>query len=286
VPGATVLFDGKELGLIKTDGTFAHEASPGIHAIDFEKAGYLPQHREVTLSLGNSTLVRVTMEPDPETVEYAAIANSTGTLALKQYLQKYPKSRNTIQIQNRIEEIEWRNVNRADLQSLDAFLQANPRGQHANEARELVAELQSDQGDFIAAEKAGSSEALQAYLKRHPDSPYAEQFRQKLSQQQDKEAVLSVLHRYEESYNRQDLDGIVNLWPSCPDRTRKILRESFHSADKQKLQLEVQGDPDIKGNFASVRGQETRSGSLTSTAPVTITLDRQSGGWVIQSGIF
>jgi AAA-like domain/PEGA domain len=286
VPGATVLFDGKELGLIRTDGTFAHEASPGIHAIDFEKAGYLPQHREVTLSLGNSTLVRVTMEPDPETVEYAAIANSTGTLALKQYLQKYPKSRNAIQIQNRIEEIDWQNANRADLQSLDAFLQAHPQGQHANEARGLVAELQSDQGDFIAAEKAGSGEALQAYLKRHPNSPYAEQVRQKLSQQQDKEAVLGVLHRYEESYNRQDLDGIVNLWPSCPERTKKVLEASFHSTEKQKLQLTVEGDPDIKGNFASVRGQETRTGSLTSTAPVTITLVRQSGGWFIQSGNF
>jgi hypothetical protein len=150
----------------------------------------------------------------------------------------------------------------------------------------LVEELQSEQGDFIVAEKVGSSEALQAYLNRHPNSPYAEQVRQKLSLQLDKEAVLSVLHRYQESYNRQDLDGIVNVWPSCPDRIKKTLQASFHSAEKQKLQLEVQGDPDIKGNFASVRGQEIRSGSLTSTSPVTITLVRQSGSWFIQSGNF
>jgi hypothetical protein len=132
--------------------------------------------------------------------------------------------------------------------------------------------LQGGQADLIAAEKSGSHDALQAYLVRHPNSPYAEQVRQKLSQQLDKEAILSVLHRYEESYN--------------PDRIRKTLRESFHSAEKQKLQLVVEGDPDIKGDFASVRGQETRSGSLTSTAPVTITLVRQSGGSFIQSGKF
>ena len=107
-----------------------------------------------------------------------------------------------------------------------------------------------------------------------------------LTQQLDKEAVLDVLHRYEESYNRQDLDGMVKLWPSCPDRTKKVLRESFRSAEKQKLKFEVEGDPNITGNFAIVRSQETRSGSLTSRAPVTITLARQSGGWVIQSGIF
>jgi ketosteroid isomerase-like protein len=150
----------------------------------------------------------------------------------------------------------------------------------------LVEELQSGQADYIAAVKAGTSEALQAFLTRHPNSPYAEQVRQRLSQQQDKAAVLSVIHRYEESYNRQDLNGIVNLWPSCPDRIKKNLQASFHSGEKQKLQLEVQGDPDIKGNFASVTGQETRSGSLTSTAQVTMTLVRQNGSWFIQSGNF
>ena len=285
VPGATVLFDGKALGQVRTDGTFAHEASPGIHAIDFEKAGYLPQHREVTLSLGNSTSVRVTMEPDPETVEYAAIADSTSTFALKQYLQKYPKSRNTIQIQNRIEEIEWRSINRADLQSLDAFLQNHAQGEHANEARQLVEELQSGQADYIAAEKAGSGEALQAFLTRHPNSPYAEQTRQKLSQLQDKEAVRGVLHRYEEAYNRRDLDSIVEIYPSCPEGVRKAYRDSFRSAEPQKLKLDLD-EPVVQGTFASVKGKGTRYGSLNSSSTFTATLVRQGDKWVIQAGIF
>jgi AAA domain-containing protein/PEGA domain-containing protein len=292
VPGATVRLDGKELGVIKPDGTFAHEASPGTHAIEIEKTGYLTERGKIELVLGSTTSVNLTLHADPSAAEtadaadYAAIADSTDPIALRQYLQKYPTSKNAAQVRNRIEEIDWKIANRTDLQSLDAFLQAHPQGQHANEARGLVEELQRDQGDFIAAEKAGSGEALQAYLKRHPNSPYSEQVRQKLSQLLDREAVLSVIHRYEESYNRQDLNGIVNLWPSCPDRIKKNLQASFHSGEKQKLQLEVQGDPDIKGNFAIVRSQDTRSGSLTSTASVTITLVRQSGGWVIQSGIF
>jgi AAA-like domain/PEGA domain len=292
LPGATVRLDGKELGVIKPDGTFAHEASPGTHAIEMEKTGYRTVRAEIELVLGSTTTVNVPMQPDSSAAEtadaadYAAIADSTDPIALRQYLQKYPTSKNAAQVRNRIEEIDWKNANRTDLQSLDAFLQAHPQGQHANEARLLVEELQRDQGDFIAAEKAGSSEALQDYLKRHPNSPYAEQVRQKLSQLQDKEAVLSVLHRYEESYNRQDLDGIVKLWPSCPDRTKRVLQASFHSTEKEKLQLGVLGDPDIKGNFASVRGQEIRSGVLTSTAQVTITLVRQNGSWFIQSGNF
>jgi hypothetical protein len=289
VPGATVRLDGKEVGQVQSDGTFTHDASAGLHAIELEKTGYLPFRTQQALALGKKIGIEGRMLPDTEAAEAAAaaaLADSTDSSALQQFLRQYPNSKRTAQVLARIEDLDWKKVNRADLASLDAFLQNHPQGQHGNEARGLVADLQSDQGDFIAAEKAGSGEAFEAYLKRHPNSPYAEQVRQKLSQLLDKEAVLGVVHRYEESYNRQDLDGIVNLWPSCPDRIRKTLRESFHSAEKQKLQLTVEGDPDIKGNFASVRCQETRSGSLTSTAPVTITLVRQSGGWFIQSGNF
>src|ERR1035438_395303 len=42
VPGATVRFDGKELGQVQSDGTFAHDASPGAHAIELQRPGYLP----------------------------------------------------------------------------------------------------------------------------------------------------------------------------------------------------------------------------------------------------
>ncbi len=289
VPGATVRLDGKEVGQVQSDGTFTQDASAGLHAIELEKTGYLPFRTQQALALGKKIGIEGRMLPDAEAAEAAAaaaLADSTDSSALQQFLRQYPNSKRTAQVLARIEDLDWKKANRTDLASLDAFLQNHPQGQHANEARGLVAELQRDQTDFIAAEKAGSGEALQAYLKRHPNSPYAEQVRQKLSQQQDKEAVLSVIHRYEESYNRQDLNGIVNLWPSCPDRIKKNLQASFHSGEKQKLQLEVQGDPDIKGNFASVTGQETRSGSMTSTAPVTITLVRQSGGWFIQSGNF
>src|ERR1700682_4463327 len=80
VPGATVRLDGKELGVVKPDGTFAHEASPGTHLIEVEKTGYMPERGEIALVVGNTTAVNVTMHPDTsaaETADYAAIADST-----------------------------------------------------------------------------------------------------------------------------------------------------------------------------------------------------------------
>jgi AAA-like domain/PEGA domain len=285
VPGATVRLDGKEIGQIKPDGTFAHEGSAGIHSIDFEKAGYLPRHGEVTLTLGFSSLVRVAMEPDPEAVLYTAVTASTDPSQLRQYLQKYPNSKNATQVRNRLEEMEWERANRTDLTSLGEFLQAHPQGQHASEARHLVEQLQSEQADYMEAAKTGSSEALEAFLTKHPNSPYAEPVHQKLSHRLNKEAVLTVLHRYEEAYNRKDLDGIVALWPSCPDGYKKVYRESFRSPEAQKLKLELE-EPELQGIMASVKGKVTRSGALSSSSNFTAKLMKQGDKWVIQSGIY
>jgi hypothetical protein len=289
VPGATVRIDGKEVGVVQPDGTFKHEGNPGSHNIELERTGYKNASGKVELTLGSVTTVQIEMQPDistaaaAEAAAYAAITDSADSSALQQFLQKYPNSKNATQVRNRLEEIEWKNVNRTDLTSLDAFLRSYPQGQQANEARALVAELQSGQADFIAL-KADNSESMQAFLKRHPNSPYAEQVHQKLIQLQNKDAVLSVLHRYEDAYNRKDLDGIVDLYPNCPEGVKKAYRESFHSQEPPKLKIEPD-EPDIQGTFATIKGKSTRSGTLSSSNAFNLKLTKQGDKWVILSGI-
>ena len=145
--------------------------------------------------------------------------------------------------------------------------------------------MQRGQADYLAAMKAGSGEALQAFLTRHPNSPYVEQTREKLSQLRDKEAVRNVLRRYEDAYNQKDLESIVELYPSCPEGVRKAYRDSFRSAEPQKLKLDLE-EPVVQGTFASVKGKGTRSGSLNSSSTFTATLVRQGDKWVIRTGIF
>src|SRR5580658_4871469 len=288
VPGATVRFDGKEVGVVKLDGTFAHEGSPGRHTIELEKPGYKSVSDTIELALGSTTTFVTKMQPETETadaVSFAAIADSTDPSALQQYLQKYPSSKHTAQVLARLEDLDWKKVNRTDLQSLDAFLQAHPQGQHASEAQRSVAELQNEQSEYMAAMQANNREPLQAFLARHPQSAYAEPARQKLSQFVDKEAVLSVLYRYEDAYNRKDLDGIVAVWPSCPEPYKKTYRDSFRSPESQKLKLELE-EPEIQGIMASVKGRETRSGALNSSSAFTAKLMKQGDRWVIQGGIY
>jgi hypothetical protein len=290
LPGAMVRVDGKEVGVVKADGTFIHEAGPGTHTIELEKAGYLPAREEITLVSGSTTTVDATMHPDTslasgaEAAAYDAIAASTDPAQLRQYLQKYPDSKNATQVRNRIEDLDWKNVNRADLTSLGEFLQTHPQGQHTNEARGLIADLQKEEEGYMAAMKANNSELLQAVLTEYPKSAYAEPARQKLIQLQNKEAVLSVLHRYEDAYNKKDLNGIEELYPNCPEGVKKAYRDSFHSQEPPKLKLDPE-EPEIQGTFASVKGKSTRSGALSSSSAFTLKLVKQGDKWIIQSGI-
>jgi hypothetical protein len=287
VPGATVRLDGREVGQVQADGTFTHEASAGLHAIELEKMGYLPFRTEQAFALGKKVSVESRMQLDPTAAEaagYAAIADSPDPSALQQYLQKYPNGKNAPQVRNRLEDLDWKKVNRTDLTSLDAFLKAYPLGQHASEARRLVDEGQKEIETYMAAEKAATSEALQAFLTRYPDGAHAEQAHQKLAQLQNKEAVLSVLHRYEDAYNKKDLNGIEEVYPNCPEGVKKAYRDSFRSQDPPKLKLDPE-EPEIQGTFASVKGKSTRSGALSSSSAFTLKLVKQGDKWIIQSGI-
>ena len=290
-PGATVSIDGKVVGVVQPDGTFKHEGTPGLHKFDLEKNGYITESKEVPLTLGSTTTVSVNMRPDKSAIDtaeaagYAALADSTDENALRQFLQKYPAGKNAPQIRNRIEDLDWKKVNASELTSLGEFLQAHAQGQHASEARQLVAELQKEQEEYMAAMRTNNSETLQAVLARYPKSTYAEPARQKLSQLVDREAVRSVLHRYEEAYNRKDLESIVGLYPSCPEGVKRAYRDTFRSTEPSKLKLEWE-DPDIQGIVASVKVMETRSGALSSSSKLTVKLMKQGDKWVIQSGIY
>jgi len=286
VPGATVRFDGKDLGQVESDGTMTRDITPGSHTVEIEKNGYITLRSEQKFALGKTLVIEGRLEQDAESMAYSQDATSTDASVLRQFLRKYPNGRYAPQVLSRLEDIEWNNLNKSDLTALDMFLRTHSQGRHASEARRLVDDLQREQSEFIDAMGVNSTGALRAFLNRHPDGPYADRVRANLALHLDKEAVLGVLHRYEDSYNRHDFGGILQVWPSCPEKYRKLLRDSFQSLQPQSLKLEVRGEPEINGNFATVKCQETRSGALNATAPVTITLVRDGDRWVIQSGIF
>jgi hypothetical protein len=286
VPGATVRFDGKDLGQVESDGTMTRDITPGSHTVEIEKNGYITLRSEQKFALGKTLVIDGRLEQDAESMAYSQDATSTDASVLRQFLRKYPNGRYAPQVLSRLEDIEWNNLNKSDLTALDMFLRTHSQGRHASEARRLVDDLQREQSEFIDAMGVNSTGALRAFLNRHPDGPYADRVRTNLALHLDKEAVLGVLHSYEDSYNRHDFGGILQVWPSCPEKYRKLLRDSFQSLQPQSLKLEVRGEPEINGNFATVKCQETRSGALNATAPVTITLVRDGDKWVIQSGIF
>jgi hypothetical protein len=47
----------------------------------------------------------------------------------------------------------------------------------------------------------------------------------------------------------------VELYPSCPEGVRKAYRDSFRSAEPQKLKLDLD-EPVVQGTFASVKAKD------------------------------
>ncbi len=75
-PGAEVRLDGEPVG--RSPLPEALVVTPGQHAVDVKLAGYLPDHRELTLAAGEELLVDVNLVPKPShRVEEPAISRRT-----------------------------------------------------------------------------------------------------------------------------------------------------------------------------------------------------------------
>lgn len=164
VPGATVRLDGKEVGQVQSDGTFMHDASAGLHAIELEKAGYIPFRTQQAFALGKKIGIEGGMLPDAAAAaaaEYPAVAASTDPSLLRQYLRKFPGSKNAPQVRDRLQEMEWTSLDKTNLTSLDAFLRGYPQSPHAAEGERLVAQLQNEEREAVEAINTRKNEALQ-----------------------------------------------------------------------------------------------------------------------------
>jgi hypothetical protein len=281
VPGTLVRLDGNGVGTIESDGTYTHDTSPGIHTVELQKDGYMTRHYQEDFALGKKVVIDGQLTQDSETAAYQQVQNSMNLAAMKQYLRTYPNSKNAATVRKRAEELEWNSLNKADLMAVDAFRKEFPQGQHASDAQQLETQIQAEQGDYIEAMQSNSLGGMQAFLSKHPSSQYAPRIREEISKNSERQAVLQVLKDYEQVYNQHDLEGILRLWPTCPDRFRKKLKEAFRASASENLKMQMIGQPEIVGDFATVQYEETRSGQVSTNARATMRLVRQNGRWLI-----
>ena len=125
-PDATVILDGRDLGVTSETGTFSLTCPPGEHTLLIAKDGFLPEESKFQSVSGETIAYTAQLKPDIEYQRWMALANSSDLPALRAFLGEYPNGKFSSPARDRAQQLEWDSLkNRNDsgiLIALNDFL--------------------------------------------------------------------------------------------------------------------------------------------------------------------
>jgi hypothetical protein len=156
-------------------------------------------------------------------------------------------------------------------EQVTAFLAKYPAGTHADMAKNLLAQLRSEErAAWARASNTHQLSAYQDYLQRYPNGQYAAAARAQVENLQmalrprpqpapvppavdDGQIILAVLARYQKAYEDRNVEELSGIWPGMGSRQVGSLREFFKEAEQVRLKYDVLGPPEINHDQATVR---------------------------------
>jgi hypothetical protein len=174
------------------------------------------------------------------------------------------------------EQTAWDSTDKTKKATLQDFLNRNPNGPHAPDARGLIAGIEKEAEAIASAQRA----------KEQKDKEQ-EQTSRALADQQ---SISKALAEYEAAYNRMDLKTLQAIWNPMPKDSVEKIGAQFRNARAIMFRMMPVGQPIVNGDSATV--DCTRTTSFTAKtgerlSPVNdrvrVTLSRASSGWVIRS---
>jgi hypothetical protein len=213
------------------------------------------------------------------------------------------------------EERDWEQAAKSkDASQVSAYLSKYPAGAHAEMAKNLLAQLRSDERSaWTRAYNAHQLGAFQEFLRRFPNGEYSGAARAQIENLQaelrsrpsapvpnppaenDSQLVLSTLGQYRKAYEDRSVDQLASIWPGMTSRQIGSLREFFKDAQQVTLRYDLLGQPEINHNEATIRftqwlnytlrGQTQKPDSATVTMRLRKLTSMQGGPskWVIES---
>jgi hypothetical protein len=291
-PGTSVSLDSRYVGSTTDNGDLVITAAPGEHTIDLAKEGYVSKQSGGQLSLGKLLVIDGSLAVDLEAQEWTTVSSSEDATRIRSFLQRYPQGRFSNAANGRVEQLTWNSIKDSDdLQQFDAFLQNFPRSRFENSAREKMTHLLKEQSDWYTAHASRDQSSLERFLANYPAGRYAHQAREEIAQLKDQQTILNVLKLYEQSYNKQDMRTLTEIWPTMPAQVRRTTQAKFNEAESVKLVLQLDnGQPQLNGDRATVRGKRLvawiKKDKSTSNDeyPFAFELVREGTHWVISKG--
>jgi AAA-like domain/Carboxypeptidase regulatory-like domain/PEGA domain len=203
-----------------------------------------------------------------------------------------------------------------DAAQVTAFLAKYPRGAHADMAKNLLAQLRSEErAAWTRASSANQVSSYQDFLRRYPNGEYAAAARSQVENLQaelrrraatastasaappvrnDDQVVLDVLAQYQRAYDDRKVEELASIWPSMTSRAAGSLRKFFNDAEQVSLTYDLLGQPQINHDEATIRFRQSLNYTVDGktqkpgSANVTMRLHKlsssgTSGKWVIES---
>jgi serine/threonine protein kinase len=201
------------------------------------------------------------------------IDTATDPQMLESFLIKYPVGDIHNRALNRLDDLAWAQTDK-DSARLNTYLQKFPNGRHSTEAR---------------AQLANSKTAPIASTETHPVMPATSSVAAPSLSLDDKAAIMAALVSYQQAYDRQDIAGIQQVWPTMSSQQKRSTVDLFNQVQSVRMTYDILSGPDITGTDATLRLSQTvvfsTGGAPKSrAAKVLVSLKKGSQGqWYIDS---
>ena len=170
-------------------------------------------------------------------LDWRSVENTTDAAIVDGFLKKHPSGTYHDKALLKLDELTWGRTGQTDISSLRSYVQSFPNGRHIDEARKKIEELNHP------------SQVARSTQPRIAGTPPLD----------EKKAVLDVLARYQQAYEKHDLQELQRIWPGMTAQQIKGVGDFFQHASALTLSYRLIGDPEITSDHATVRFAQSLS---------------------------
>jgi hypothetical protein len=314
-PGTEIQVDGVLVGSVAPGPELSGQLSPGPHAIELSRAGYLPKKIVLELAPGEDHLLSGSdvelhstdaslRSPEPPGLSIDSTdPNESGAYAdvLPAVLAQEQPQTPSQPAPAPIEQTDWVALDKSSKRALAAFLAKYPASPHAEEAAGFIADLDR-QAAAVAARRAeeaawnsvnlGDRGSIEAYLGQFSSGEHRGEAERALAElhsaellRADSEAILALIGRFANAWSAKDMDSILAIER---DLNRQTLKSQLAPVKELAMKISPLSPPQVAGTQATVvcrrQADETFVDGSTKQNPesvITYLLSKETGAWHI-----
>jgi hypothetical protein len=213
-----IKMDGVFLGTANKQKIWTKRLAPGSHTIELSRNGYLPKTIARNLAPGELFVLAgqdVRLESSDastlssEQQDWNRLGSKVSLPAMERFIARHPNGLHTNAARAKIEELQWRSVDKGDPDSLRGFITKYPKSPLADQAKRdldgvlMAREAKAEDGDWSATNQ-GNKSALEDFLRKHPAGRHASAAANALAELESKNRVAEAQETAWKKVNQRD----------------------------------------------------------------------------------